>query len=158
MGQVEFTEGQAERPWPTVADRVAIDADDRQQLDRGAGHKSLARRLGLGHGERPLDQAVALAADDVEDREPSDAVQDRVVGLTGHGGAVFDIIRREGYRLVERPFTVAEAKTAREAFVTSTAVELLPVVRIDGDRVGDGRPGPLSRALREFYLAHAAAA
>jgi D-alanine transaminase len=72
--------------------------------------------------------------------------------------AVFDIIRREGYRLVERPFTVAEAKTAREAFVTSTAVELLPVVRIDGDRVGDGRPGPLSRALREFYLAHAAAA
>jgi D-alanine transaminase len=72
--------------------------------------------------------------------------------------AVFDIIRREGYRLVERPFTVAEAKTAREAFVTSTAVELLPVVRIDGDRVGDGKPGPLSRALREFYLAHAAAA
>ena len=72
--------------------------------------------------------------------------------------AVFDIIRREGYRLVERPFTVAEAKTAREAFVTSTAVELLPVVHIDGDRVGDGKPGPLSRALREFYLAHAAAA
>jgi D-alanine transaminase len=72
--------------------------------------------------------------------------------------AVFDIIRHEGYRLVERPFTVAEAKTAREAFVTSTAVELLPVVRIDGDRVGDGRPGPLSRALREFYLAHVAAA
>jgi D-alanine transaminase len=72
--------------------------------------------------------------------------------------AVFDIIRRQGYRLVVRPFTVAEAKTAREAFVTSTAVELLPVVRIDGDPVGDGRPGPLSRALREFYLAHAAAA
>jgi D-alanine transaminase len=72
--------------------------------------------------------------------------------------AVFDIIGREGYRLLERPFTVAEAKTAREAFVTSTAVELLPVVRIDGDPVGDGRPGPLSRALREFYLAHAAAA
>ena len=42
--------------------------------------------------------------------------------------------------------------------MTSTAVELLPVVRIDGDRVGDGRPGPLSLALREFYLAHAAAA
>jgi D-alanine transaminase len=72
--------------------------------------------------------------------------------------AVFDIIRREGYRLVERPFSVAEAKAAREAFLTSTAVELLPVVSIDGDRVGDGKPGPLSRALREFYLAHAAAA
>jgi len=71
-----------------------------------------------------------------------------------------DIRRRrcEGYRPVERPFTVAEAKAAREAFVTSTAVDLLPVVRIDGDPVGDGSPGPLSRAPREFYLAHAAAA
>jgi len=72
--------------------------------------------------------------------------------------AVFDIIRREGYRLVERPFTVAEAKAAREAFVTSTAVELLPVVRIDGDPVGSGTPGPLSQTLRAFYLAHTTAA
>ncbi|MGH7031152.1 MAG: D-amino-acid transaminase [Stellaceae bacterium] len=72
--------------------------------------------------------------------------------------AVFDIIRREGYRLVERPFTVTEAKAAREAFFTSTTVDLLPVVRIDSDPVGDGTPGPLSRALRALYLAHAAAA
>lgn len=71
--------------------------------------------------------------------------------------AVFEIIRREGYRLVERPFTVAEAKAAREAFITSTTVELLPVVSIDGDQIGDGAPGPLSRRLREFYLAHTAA-
>jgi D-alanine transaminase len=60
-------------------------------------------------------------------------------------GAVLDIIRREGYGFVERPFTVAEAKAAREAFLTSTVVDLLPVVRIDGDRVGSGAPGPLSR-------------
>jgi D-alanine transaminase len=86
-------------------------------------------------------------------RQADDAILNGVTRL-----AVFDIIRREGYRLIERPFTVAEAKTAREAFVTSTAVELLPVVRIDGDPVADGKPGPLSRALREFYLAHAAAA
>ena len=72
--------------------------------------------------------------------------------------AVLDIIRREGYGFVERPFTVAEAKSAREAFLTSTVVDLLPVVRIDGDPVGSGQPGPLSRKLRECYLAHAAAA
>jgi D-alanine transaminase len=71
--------------------------------------------------------------------------------------AVVDIIRREGYSLVERPFTVGEAKAASEAFLTSTTVDLLPVVRIDGDPVGNGAPGPLSRRLREFYLAHAAA-
>jgi len=72
--------------------------------------------------------------------------------------AVLDIIRREGCRFAERPFSVAEAKQAREAFLTSTTADLLPVVRIDGDPVGDGRPGPLSRKLRECYLAHAAGA
>jgi D-alanine transaminase len=72
--------------------------------------------------------------------------------------AILDIIRREGYGLIERPFSVAEAKSAREAFLTSTVVDLLPVVRIDGAPVGNGQPGPLSRKLRECYLAHAAAA
>ena len=72
--------------------------------------------------------------------------------------AVFDIMRREGYRLVERAFTVAEAKAAREAFLTSTTADLLPVVRIDGAPVGEGRPGPLVLKLRAAYLAHAAAA
>lgn len=71
--------------------------------------------------------------------------------------AVLDIMQREGYRLIERRFTVAEAKTAREAFLTSTTAELLPVVLIDGDPVADGKPGPLSRKLREAYLAHAGA-
>ena len=72
--------------------------------------------------------------------------------------AVFDIIHREGYRLVERPFTVAEAKAAREAFLTSTTADLLPVVLLDGAPVADGKPGPLSRKLREAYFAHATAA
>jgi D-alanine transaminase len=72
--------------------------------------------------------------------------------------AIFDIIRREGYQLTERPFTVAEAKAAREAFLTSTTADLLPVVRIDGAPVGEGRPGPLAQKLRVAYLAHAAAA
>jgi D-alanine transaminase len=69
-------------------------------------------------------------------------------------GAVLDIIRREGYRFVERPFSLEEARAAREAFLTSTTAELLPVVRIDGAPVGDGKPGPLSLKLREGYLAH----
>jgi D-alanine transaminase len=72
--------------------------------------------------------------------------------------ALFEIIRRDGYGLVERPFTVEEAKAADEAFLTSTTVDLLPVVRIDGAPVAQGVPGPLSRRLRECYLAHAASA
>ena len=72
--------------------------------------------------------------------------------------AVLDIIRREGYRLEERPFSVAEAKAAREAFLTSTTADLLPVVRLDGAPVADGKPGQLSRKLRKAYFAHATAA
>jgi D-alanine transaminase len=72
--------------------------------------------------------------------------------------AIFEIIAREGCRLVERPFSVAEAKSAREAFLTSTTSDLLAVVRIDGDRVGNGVPGRLTRRLRELYLVHAMAA
>ena len=72
--------------------------------------------------------------------------------------AVLDIIEREGYRLAERPFSLPEAKTAREAFLTSTTVDLLPVVRIDGRPVADGRPGPLGRKLQAAYQAYVATA
>ena len=72
--------------------------------------------------------------------------------------AVLDIIRREGYGFVERPFSVAEAKSAREAFLTGTGADLLPVVRIDRAAVGNGQSGPLSQKLRECYLAHTASA
>jgi D-alanine transaminase len=72
--------------------------------------------------------------------------------------AVLDIIAREGYRLEERSFTIEEARAAREAFLTSTTVDLLPVVRIDGAPVHDGKPGPLSRKLRAAYLAHTVSA
>jgi D-alanine transaminase len=98
--------------------------------------------------------AWIVAADDtVVTRAPDHAILN---GITR--GAVLDIIHRAGYRLVERAFTVAEAKTAREAFLTSTTADLLPVVRIDGAPVADGTPGPLSRQLRAAYLAHAGAA
>lgn len=72
--------------------------------------------------------------------------------------AVLAIIRSEGYEFVERAFTVAEARSAREAFLTSTTSNLLPVVRIDGEPVADGKPGPLSGKLLAAYLTHASAA
>jgi D-alanine transaminase len=96
---------------------------------------------------------IVTADDAVITRAPDRSILNGVTRL-----AVFDIIAREGYRLVERPFTVEEARTAREAFLTSTTADLLPVVRLDGEPVGDGKPGPLSRKLRAAYLAHAAAA
>ena len=96
---------------------------------------------------------IVTAEDTVITRAPDHAILNGVTRA-----AILDIIQREGYRLVERPFTVAEARTAREAFLTSTTADLLPVVRIDGAPVADGKPGPLSRKLREAYFHHAAAA
>ncbi len=55
-------------------------------------------------------------------------------------------------KLVERPFTLAEAKKAKEAFITSATSFVTPVVKIDGDKVGDGKVGPTARRLREEYV------
>lgn len=65
---------------------------------------------------------------------------------------LIDLIRREGLELVERPFTIAEAKAAREAFNTSATSIVMPVVRIDDTPIGNGAPGIVSSRLRaEFH-------
>ena len=57
-----------------------------------------------------------------------------------------------GLTLVERLFTVEEAKAAQEIFFTSATTFVMPVVSIDGEMVGGGQPGPLARDLRRLYL------
>lgn len=56
-----------------------------------------------------------------------------------------------GLRLEERAFTVAEAKLAREAFITAATQTVMPVVRIDEDAIGDGVPGPVTLHLRAVF-------
>jgi D-alanine transaminase len=56
-----------------------------------------------------------------------------------------------GMNVMERKFTVAEAKKAREAFLSSATGAAVPVVAIDGAAIGDGAPGPLTRRIRELY-------
>ena len=68
---------------------------------------------------------------------------------------LIDLLAREGLELVERPFTLVEAKAAREAFVTSATNLVMPVVAIDGAPVGNGAPGFLALKLRAAF--HAAA-
>ncbi|MGE5515824.1 MAG: D-amino-acid transaminase [Bacteroidota bacterium] len=64
---------------------------------------------------------------------------------------VIALAQRQGIEVGERPFTVAEALSAREAFITGTTITVLPVVRIDGHPVGEGRPGPITQTLRALY-------
>jgi D-alanine transaminase len=55
-------------------------------------------------------------------------------------------------RVEERPFTLAEAKAAREAFITAASAFVTPVVKIDGVDVADGQVGPVAKRLRALYL------
>jgi D-alanine transaminase len=64
-------------------------------------------------------------------------------------------LSHESIALVERPFSIEEAKSAQEAFVTSATSTVMPVVAVDGVPVGDGRPGPVTRKLRELFGAWA---
>jgi D-alanine transaminase len=69
--------------------------------------------------------------------------------------SVMRLIAETGLPMDERPFTLDEAKAAREAFVTGAGSLVLPVVRIDDAIVGDGRPGPVAKRLRELYIGEA---
>ncbi|HEY9538643.1 MAG TPA: D-amino-acid transaminase [Kiloniellaceae bacterium] len=66
--------------------------------------------------------------------------------------ALIELIRKAGYRLEERAFSVAEARTAREAFLTSSTSFVLPVTQLDGKPIGNGHPGILTGKLRQHYL------
>ena len=69
--------------------------------------------------------------------------------------AVLRLAHAERLTIEERPFTVAEAKQAREAFLTAASAFVLPVVEVDGIPVGDGHPGPVAREFRHLYIEEA---
>ncbi len=54
--------------------------------------------------------------------------------------------------VVEGPFTLEEAKAAKEAFFTAASAFVTPVTSIDGQKIGDGRPGPVALRLRSLYI------
>lgn len=89
---------------------------------------------------------IVTAAGEVVTRSTGTAI---LAGVTRR--TTLDVLTREGLTLVERGFTIAEAQAAREAFITSASNTVMPVVDIDGHRIGDGRPGPVTRRLRQAF-------
>ncbi|MFQ5784162.1 MAG: D-amino-acid transaminase [Alphaproteobacteria bacterium] len=69
--------------------------------------------------------------------------------------SVIRLAEGAGIELVERPFTIDEARAAREAFITSTTSFVKPVVQIDESVIGNGEPGAITRRLLGLYLAYA---
>lgn len=65
---------------------------------------------------------------------------------------MIEIMQEAGIPFEERDFTLAEAQQADEAMTSSASSIFKSVVSIDGCKVGDGRPGPVAKVLREKYL------
>jgi D-alanine transaminase len=90
---------------------------------------------------------IVTAADTIVTR-PADRAILRGITRT----VVLEAIKAQELAIEERAFTLEEAYAAREAFVTAASQIVLPVVRIDGRLIGDGKPGPVATALRrEFH-------
>ena len=66
------------------------------------------------------------------------------------------IARQAGIRLRERAITRDELLAADEVLLTASTIEILPVVRVERARVGNGKPGPVTRALQERYTTYVA--
>lgn len=68
---------------------------------------------------------------------------------------LLEVIREAGLPISEKPFTIAEAQAAKEAFITGAGSLVTPIVQVDGVKLGDGKPGPVAMRLRHAYIARA---
>jgi len=65
---------------------------------------------------------------------------------------VMELAREAGYPVREMPLLRHDVYSADECFLTGTAAEVVPVVECDGRKIGDGKPGPITRDLRQRFL------
>lgn len=77
------------------------------------------------------------------------ATQGILGGITR--AVVLEVAAGRGLQVEERGFSVTEAREAREAFLTAASQIVMPVIAIDGQQIGDGRPGPIAKALRAHF-------
>jgi len=66
--------------------------------------------------------------------------------------ALLNLASETDATVLEEPFSPEEAKGADEAFITSATNLVMPVVGIDEATIGDGKPGPLTKRLRQLYV------
>jgi len=66
-------------------------------------------------------------------------------------GVVMGLAREEGIEVREENLTRYDLYTADECFLTGTAAEIIPVVRIDRRQIGPGTPGPITSRLRKLF-------
>jgi branched-chain amino acid aminotransferase len=64
---------------------------------------------------------------------------------------VIDLARQAGLKVSEPNLTRYDVFNADECFLTGTGAEIVPVVKVDGRVIGDGKPGKITRMLEEAY-------
>jgi len=72
-------------------------------------------------------------------------------GISRH--VVLELAERLRIEVEEVPFTLTELRQADEAFLTSTTLEVMPVVTVDGRTIGAGVPGPITSDIAEAFTA-----
>jgi D-alanine transaminase len=90
---------------------------------------------------------------DQEGRLVTHPLSERILGGVTRA-VLLELARADGVTVVERPFSIAEAREAREAALSSTSSLLLPVTTIDDRTVGNGHPGMVVRRLAALYDDH----
>ena len=80
-------------------------------------------------------------------RQASNAILNGITKLS-----LTNIASIRQYKIVERPFTVEEAREAKELFVTSATAIVTPIIQLNDDLIADGNVGPVALALRSAYL------
>ncbi len=156
--------GLAESPVAKTGIRVISIADERWgrrdiktvQLLYPSMGKMMAKKAGADDAwmvedgkvtEGTSNNAYIIKGNKIITRELSN---DILHGITR--AAVLKFAREAQMEVEERSFTIEEAKSADEAFITSASTFVMPVVEIDGAAVGDGKPGARTARLREIYL------
>ena len=86
----------------------------------------------------------------LEDSKAKKLLENILAGITRK--TILKLVKEEGIEIVERPFTVIEAKSAKEAFFTSSTALIKPVISIDNVSIGNGNSGLMTCALIDKYF------
>ena len=62
-----------------------------------------------------------------------------------------DLCRKDDITFLEETFSVSELMAADEVFIASTTSEVMPVIRIDGQVIGEGKPGAVTKRLQALF-------
>jgi branched-chain amino acid aminotransferase len=105
----------------------------------------------MGYVAEATGDNVFIVRDDVIYAPPVEAGS--LEGITR--AVVFRLAKEENIEVVEKNLTRVDLYNADEFFLTGTAAEVIGVVEIDGRVIGDGKPGPYTRRLREKFFEYA---